>query len=329
MMSAMSDELIAFTRLHGHDDEAVIHFVDPDTEAVRPLTDPRLSLFEPAWSPDGTKLVAIGHRVGDPPGNQVYVIDAETGHARPITDDGAPKLHPAWSSDGSEIMVELSIGMTGYHLFAMRPDGTGLRQITGPAFDGRLPPALTHEARPVVMYAESDRDPEESGQVLSPTSSPADGTIAFVRLTWVPPHGQHGREFAHHIWTAGAGGEEERHLTAGRVRDLDPAFSPDGARIAFTRCVDKEMIRWSDGSGHSAVRVCVMDADGANLRVVTEQPAGYMAPSWSPDGTRIACSRALDGPTRIFVTYADGTGGIVVTDPTRDGDYDPAWRPSI
>ncbi len=53
----------------------------------------------------------------------------------------------------------------------------------------------------------------------------------------------------------------------------------------------------------------------------------YQAPSWSPDGEYLVCSRSTGGPTHLFVTPVHGSGGEVLTDPAEDGDYDPAWRP--
>ncbi len=55
---------------------------------------------------------------------------------------------------------------------------------------------------------------------------------------------------------------------------LDPAWSPDGKQIAFTR--------WTNKQG-----VYVVNADGSNERLVFEVN-GAKSPTWSPDGTKIA-----------------------------------------
>ncbi len=55
---------------------------------------------------------------------------------------------------------------------------------------------------------------------------------------------------------------------------LDPAWSPDGTRVAFTR--------WTEPQG-----VYVINADGSGLRLVHEIK-GPKSPTWSPDGKRIA-----------------------------------------
>ncbi len=145
----MNTAQIAFARL-GHGDRGRIHLVQPDDRAVRALTDPNLSMHAPAWSPDGSRLVALGNGPADGLLPQVYLIDAASGEAEGITHDGVPKLSPAWSPDGSEIFVEPSVGNRGYDLFGLRPDGSGLHQITGPPFEGELPPVL--DAADAVMW---------------------------------------------------------------------------------------------------------------------------------------------------------------------------------
>ena len=88
--------------------------------------------------------------------------------------------------------------------------------------------------------------------------------------------------------------------------------------------------------------IYVMQADGSNVRKLTDTPADSSpndedwnddnAPAWSPDGTRIAFGRSnetyLDGD--IYVMYADGSGLVDVT-PSLYGGYnytDPAWYPT-
>ena len=85
--------------------------------------------------------------------------------------------------------------------------------------------------------------------------------------------------------------------------DGQPAWSPDGRRIAFVR----------------QRRVWVMDADGSNPRVVTDGEN----PSWTPDGQRIVISRLEQAPETVgnqnlFMVSLDGNVAIRLTSSPED-----------
>ncbi len=61
----------------------------------------------------------------------------------------------------------------------------------------------------------------------------------------------------------------QRPTTAG-VREKDPAWSPEGTKIAFTGIVDGN------------VEVFVMNADGSNPVNLTNNSAPDLEPAWSP-----------------------------------------------
>ena len=108
------------------------------------------------------------------------------------------------------------------------------------------------------------------------------------------------------IHTIAADGSARRRLTT-RGRDTfdeEPAWSPDGATIAFTR----------HDLGEESFAIWLVNRDGGGLRRLTAETAGGAAgPTWSPDGARLAFTaydydERRDRVTNSLVTVReDGT----------------------
>jgi len=119
------------------------------------------------------------------------------------------------------------------------------------------------------------------------------------------------------IYTANADGSDPRRLTVNTVADTDPAYSPDGSKIAFTRSND----------------IWVMNADGSAQVPITGTEGPDSDPAWSPDGTQIvyvsnhtATGGGTTGP-ELFVTTAAGPGPqrLVTDTPNNAASLAPAW----
>jgi len=134
------------------------------------------------------------------------------------------------------------------------------------------------------------------------------------RTTFPGPNGRLTYTLAQNLYTVNPDGTDRRALTSTprTLRAFDPAWAPDGNRIAF----------FNGGPGVSGVYV--INADGTGLRRVTNGNQDR-SPTWSPDGSRIAFTRQDGTFIRLFVVNADGTGLTRVT-----GDVhvqDPEWSP--
>ncbi|MEE8146867.1 MAG: hypothetical protein V3T24_04630 [Longimicrobiales bacterium] len=78
----------------------------------------------------------------------------------------------------------------------------------------------------------------------------------------------------------------------------DPAFSPDGRRIAM-RFVDV---------GESQ-DIWIFDRDQGTLERLTDEGTVNATPVWTPEGTRIAFSSVRDGePSQLYWQPSDGSG---------------------
>ena len=64
--------------------------------------------------------------------------------------------------------------------------------------------------------------------------------------------------------------------------------------------------------------ICVMDADGSNIRRLTTHPDNDCGLTWSPNGTNFAFTSERDGNREIYVMDADGSNQTNLTNNPSD-----------
>ena len=99
---------------------------------------------------------------------------------------------------------------------------------------------------------------------------------------------------------------------AGLFFEVEPAWSPDGTKLAFA----------SRRSGN--FDIYVVGADGTGLRRLTSAKADESSPTWSPDGTRLAYQRGT--PPDLYVMNADGSDQHLLAK-LESEEHEPAWSP--
>jgi Tol biopolymer transport system component len=117
------------------------------------------------------------------------------------------------------------------------------------------------------------------------------------------------------IYVIKSNGTGMTRLTNGGAVHEDPAWSPDGRRIAVTT------IR----GGNRDIEVMNADGTGA-VRLTNAQGADHQ-PDWSPDGSRIVFVSERDGNAELYVMRSDGTDPVRLTNDNAI-DTDPAWSPN-
>ena len=107
--------------------------MDADGSNQRRLTHHAGIDGDPDWSPDGKQIAFISDRDAKEgePNLEIYTMDADGGNVRQITHMGFAQ-GPRWSPDGKWILF-----MEG-EIFAIRPDGTGLWQVSEPKLEAGM-----------------------------------------------------------------------------------------------------------------------------------------------------------------------------------------------
>ena len=163
------------------------------------------------------------------------------------------------------------------------------------------------------------------------------------------------------IFSSAADGSDPINLTNLEPgEDENPAWSPDGTRIAFQSFRDDNgeiYVMNADGSGATNLtenagtdtqpsfspdgskivfssdrsnissEIFVMNADGTGQTPLTSNTAPEGQASFSPDGSKILFGSSRDGNNEIYVMNPDGTGQTRLTNNT-SSDQDPSFSPN-
>ena len=189
---------------------------------------------------------------------------------------------PAWSPDGTRLLFSTTECDEYYYYYYSEP-------CTGGVF------LIDPETRNVTALTAARNG-------LSPTWAPTGDRIVFRRCC------EAGFESTR-LYVLALDAATPLVLSPGVMGIDDPAWSPDGERIAFSCYVTRPN-----------QDLCIVDKNGADLVRLTDDPTGDLDPAWSPDGTRIAFSR-YDGTRQQIVLLTVETRVLEVLTTGRQ----PAW----
>jgi WD40 repeat protein len=170
----------------------------------------------------------------------------------------------------------------------------------------------------IKRLVESTTNPnfEELRLLYSQSSFSNDGrTLAFTAQ-------RQGKDVMYLMDVAGASVKKRFDLPIDAI--WSPVWSPDDRQLAFS------------GTHGGITDLYIVDADGKNMRQLTNDKYGDMQPAWSPDGTRLAFATDRGPPTDLSVlkiakwqiAVLDIQSGAVEVLPNQGGlNLNPAWSP--
>ncbi len=251
--------------------------------ALTRLTNNPAGDFDPAWSPDGTRIAVSSRRDGN---SEVYVTNADGTGVTRLTNNSAEDRSPAWSPNGSKIAFG-SERDGNYEVYVMNADGSGLTNLTNHlGWDDQ--PAWSPDGTKIAFT--SFRDGNGEIYVMN-----ADGT-GVTRLTnnsldytspaWSPDGTKIAASHTIGIYVMNADGSGAMLLR--EANTAEPSWSPDGSRIAF-----------SQTSG-GVSDLYVMNADGSGVTRLTNQHRNA-DPAWAPDGASIAFESVRHRNADVYV----------------------------
>ncbi|HKQ19856.1 MAG TPA: hypothetical protein VJW75_08940 [Candidatus Eisenbacteria bacterium] len=208
-----------------------------------------------------------------------------------------------WSPDGTKIAFVHHNG-DSLNVFVMNADGTNRTRLTN-----------RYEVRGPCWSPDGSQIAYQSGHSYGQGNPNqlwvmnADGTAPHVvidydslnganQISWTPRNTFLGVD-GFNLLEFDADGKNRRQIMPLRLYSFEvyPRMSPDGTKIAFG---------WTGpyGPGGYPPNIYVVNADGTNLKQLTDELNRAIYPAWSPDGSKIAYTK---GSGTIWIMNADGS----------------------
>jgi eukaryotic-like serine/threonine-protein kinase len=116
------------------------------------------------------------------------------------------------------------------------------------------------------------------------------------------------------LWRSRVDGSEKLQLTQRPMMAVQPRWSPDGKRIAFT-AVDTQK-PW---------QIYLVSVDGGSVEPLIVESQSQLGPAWSPDGKAIIFGRIVGREPKIALLKIDLDSHQVSEVPGSNGLWVPAW----
>lgn len=257
------------------------------------------------WS-HSRKLIAFhSNRIGATP--QIHLMNSDGSEQALLVGLPGGAAFPSFSHSGNELCFH-SQTMPRRDIYIVNVQGTGLTNLTSPE---QLPGQLG-------LFGDNIRcDWSAKGNAIAFGSTRHDpvGTTAANKNV--------------EIYLMNADGSDVVRLTNVAGADANPAWSPDGERIAFeSNRTGRPEIWVMNADGSDQVRLTNFDAE------LTPSNVSVTKPTWSPKGDRIAFHRRVIGPggpgtgghAEVYTMNADGSNVTRITiTPSPGFSGFPSW----
>jgi len=253
----------------------------------------------------------------------IWVRSRNDGKARQVTKDGADVAKVTWHPDNRRIFYNARLE-GHFQIFVTDIDGSAPKQLSFSDKDNFVMDVAADGGKILYGWAKEESDvwgvdlgsskeftvaADIDGELWANAAFAGD-TIVYQSVKGLGPGD---RIFKGSIFTRKVNSDEQPTQLAQNA--FLPVWSPDGKQVAFMQFENDEyQIKAVNASGGIPTQLTASGAISSGYSIMPYNHREETDYSWSPDSRRIAYSSARGGQENIWLTNADGSGEIQITE---------------